>query len=523
MSPSREASAGAASRRDGADKGDDETMTTLFTVQVTENVGFTDKLTTLASLHDIGVRCGYEFRLKPFGGDRSGGGFWSHYDMARMFPVLSPEEAGLPTARVDLSREQVQAAGVGSLSDLRSFIVAQVPSGTGLVVFRGDGVRFLLGKFAWDRSVAMETFHARMRELFRPTYSWPGSQGLRVLLHIRCGDVTDIPLVGPISYRTWDGTTSIARPFWPTPFHGARLVIDTVRALSAPAPVQFRVHTDGYARTRNRVSAAAGHGGTITHRTRDVLLRSIDIHEETAGHLLRAPDVAFSSGESFDSLRQLIDEVQQADLIVVTHAQRMIPKFLALLGPRETVPGMLLLDRSPRQVVAKRAVRMDESVATLITLSGHGDPLSPLRVFLAGSAVPRFPRDVASLVDAEDVGPYCVPEVESLAAKLEAKGFAVEAGAIHRWLAALTDDGPASLAGIARCLPPGDLCAKEAALTEAAKAAERCAAEYRAAIDWARCHGYPQDANALRAEVRRLLGPDAEFQEPDRRAHPRRQ
>ncbi len=490
-------------------------MAKLFTVVVEEGCGFTDQLTKLATVHEIGTRCGYEFRLTPPGGKRSDPGFWQHYDLSRVFPVLTPQEGTLESVTIDFPLERIRATGIDDLSALLRYVTARVPENVRLVVLDSRHTTRLREQLPLDSSPGRESFKAGIRQVFAPKTVWSPSRGLRILVHLRCGDVTDIPLVGPVSYRAWDRGVSIARPFWPTPFLGARLVVDTVRADTAPAPVDFRVFSDGYARTRRLVSRSADIGGSATRATRDILLRAIDIHEEAAGNLFRGADMSFSMGESFDSLERLIDSAQQADLIVITHAQRMIPKFLAALGSRGAGPGVLLLERSARGAKYITTIGMDESVARLITLSPHGDPLAPLRVFLAERATSAIPETVRMAAEQTGAGLYCVPDVESLAARLEHEGHPELAFGVYRRLSLLTDGSPASFSGLARSARAvGDIAVAEDARRRATEAFERYAAGCRGAIKWAEQHGYPHDVQAIVEEARRNAGPDFDLLSP---------
>lgn len=185
-----------------------------------------------------------------------------------------------------------------------------------------------------------------------------------------------------------------------------------------------------------------------------------------------------------ESLGGLIDAAQHADVIVCNASQRLIPKLLAVLDDRDRRPGLLVLDPLRHRLV--RQVRLSERHAWLINLSMHGDPLAPLRAFLAAVANPTRVTAIEAIVEGAGAGAFCIPELEPLAATLEAKGCDAQARAVYEWLSVLSDGSPGSLAGAARCAARlgDDVVAKEYKL-RAAEATTRSVANYRAAITWA--------------------------------------
>lgn len=488
-------------------------MATLFTVQPSARVGFTDQLTTLALIYDVGTRCGYEFRLSPFATPRSGHGLAERYDLTRAFPVFSPNEANLPTVRVELSGAWARTGSVRTPQDLVAVIKKQVPADAGVVVFDLVERERLLLDIAWDESPLMKSFHAGLREVMAPRCPWPAMGILRVLVHLRCGDTADVPLIARLNYRVWGSFFQIARPSLPTPFLGARLAMDVVRERVGTAGAEFRVFSDGYERTARSAARSSGPGGTITPGLAKLLNKALGLHAGAARAMIEADDVTFSMDESLDSLGDLIDAAQEADLIVVTTAQRMIPKLLAALGPRDRRPGLLLLDSHLHRNV--RRVRLDERHARLVTLSAHGDALAPLRAFLAAAADPTGVRIVEQLAEQSGAGTFCIPELEPLAAEFELQGRYADARAVHEWLTVLTDGSPDALGGVSRCANRmGDHAAAEEAGQRAAEAIRRCVAGYRAAIVWAASRGFRHEARALFEEARRIAGPDADLPEP---------
>jgi len=424
-------------------------MTTLFTVVPNANAGFTDQLTTLAWVYDLGTRCGFQFRLTPFTAARSGSDFWSRYDLGRAFPPLSPEESALPRTRVELAGARARDRGVRTPEDLVALVREQMPADARLVVFDISEREVFLRSIVWDESPGMLTFQAGLRRVFAPRHPWSPERGLRVLFHLRCGDTADVPLIGPVNYRAWGDKVRLARPSLATPFVGARLAMDVVRDCVGPSAAEFRVFSDGYERTVRGAMLSAGPGGTITAGLAKLIDRAAGLHAEAARSLMAGADVTFSMGESAESIEGLIDAAQDADLVVFTAAQRMIPKLLAALGDRDRRPGLLLLDPLHHRPV--RQVRLHERQARLITISIHGDPLAPLRAFLAAAADSTPLRTIEPLAERAGAGAFCIPELEPLAAALEAEGSAAEARAVYEWLTILTDGSPGSLAGAARC------------------------------------------------------------------------
>jgi len=482
-------------------------MPILFTVQPSPRAGFTDQLTTLSLVYDIGTRCEYEFRLTPFATPRSGQGVEERYDLTRTFPVFSAEEANLPTVRVELSGASARNRGVRTPWDLVALVKEQVPADARVVVFDVVDRESLLRDIAWDAPPRMTSFHAGLGEALAPRHRWPSTGGLRTLVHLRCGDTADIPLIGRLNYRVRGGFIAIAQPSLPTPFLGARLAMDVVRERSGAARAEFRVFSDGYERTNRMTARSSGPGGTITPGLAKLLNKAIDLHAEAARGMIVGDDVTFSMDESLDSLGDLIDAAQEADLIIVTSAQRMIPKLLAALGPRDRLPGLLLLD--PYMHHSMRRVRLDERHARLITLSAHGDALAPLRAFLDAAADPAGVRSVEPLAATLNAGTFCIPELEPVAVELETQGRHADARAVYEWLTVLTDGSPAALAGVSRCAERmGDHAAAEAAGRRAAEAIARCVAAYRPAILAATKRGLRDDASALFDEARRIVGPD---------------
>lgn len=485
-------------------------MKTLFTVLPHSHAGFTDQLTTLALAHDVGTRCGYEFRLTPFTSLRSDHDFWSRYDLSGSFPVLSTDELTLPRARVELSASRARHRGVRTPQDLVAMVREQVPVGTRMVVIEFTEREHLLKSIAWDDSPGMVSFHAALRKVFAVRQAWTSKRGLRVLLHLRCGDTADVPLIGPVNYRVWGDHVQVARPALATPFLGARLVMDVVRDSLGPAGAEFRVCTDGYGRAARSAVRSAEPGGTITRGLATLMERAIILHEEAARAVIAGDDVTFNMGEGAESIEGLIDAAQQSDLIVVNAAQRLIPKLLAALGDLDRRPGLLVLDPWRHRTV--RQVRLSERHARLINLSSHGDPLAPLRAFLAALADPMPVQTIEAVTEGTGAGVFCIPELESLAAQLESEGNDARARTLYEWVAVLSDGSPRSLAGTARCAARlGDDVAARECMLQAVEATSRSVASYRAAIRWASSRGYRQDAEALLEEARLIVGPDEDL------------
>jgi hypothetical protein len=485
-------------------------MKTLFTVVPKANAGFTDQLTTLALAYDIGTRCGCEFRLTPFTTLRSGHEFWSRYDLSRRFPVLSAEESMLPQARVELTGARARACDARTPQDLVAMVADQMPAGTRMVVIEVTERDFVQKLMRWDESPGMLSFRAELRKVFAPRHAWAPARGLRVLLHLRCGDTADVPLIGPVHYRAWGTHVRVARPALATPFVGARLVMDVVRDLLGPGGAEFRVFTDGYERTAHSMMRSAGTGGTITAGLAKLMERAIGLHGEAARAVMTGEDVTFSAGESLESLDGLIHAAQHADIIVCNAAQRLSPKLLAVLDDRDRRPGLLVLD--PQRHLPVRQVRLSERHVRLINLSMHGDPLAPLRAFLATAADPTRVSAIEAIVEEAGAGAFCIPELEPLAATLEVEGRDAQARAVYEWLGVLSDGSPGSLAGAARCAARlGDDMAAEEYRRRAAEATRCSVANYRAAIAWATSRGYRLDAEALRDEARGIVGPDADL------------
>ena len=202
------------------------------------------------------------------------------------------------------------------------------------------------------------------------------------MAHLRCGDAADIALFPQTGYLAWHRVIARTGEVRQSPFLGLRILIEALRGHIGPRPLRCEVFSDGYARTLELIGEVEGKADGLTPAEAALLRLAVGVHQHTAEVLMQGRGIRAVIGEDLGSLCALLWEAQEADLIVVTGNQRMLAKFLALLGPREHSPAMLLLEADGDQARFVRAAGLTEAHAALITLSPHGDPLAPLFAYL---------------------------------------------------------------------------------------------------------------------------------------------
>ncbi|MCF7990318.1 MAG: hypothetical protein K9M02_07735 [Thiohalocapsa sp.] len=429
----------------------------FFTISITAGVGFTDQLMQFALLYRLGADAGLQFRLTPLHSDRSPPGFWPRYDLGRVFEPADAALLRLPRRTVDVSPKLLGAAGVSGRAGLeaymRSVLWDDAESGPSLAVLqlRGDIREMLVALLETADSAVDRALQARLRRVFAPAADHGETQALRVACHVRCGDAADIAVLPGRAYLAWHRAVSPARETRPNAFIGARATIEALRAQIEPRAMRCAVFTDGYGRTLSLLSPEHADAYGMGASELRMLRSAVGVHADTARAAMTGGGICFREGEDLDTLAALLDAVQQADVILITGNQRMIPKFLAALGQPDRPRALLVMETDAAQVAFVRAARLTETHATLMICSPHGNPLAPLFAYLVHGPKPRPWLRAAELAQENDAGLYCITEVEALAARMESGARRADALALYRWLAVLTDGAPESLAGQARC------------------------------------------------------------------------
>ena len=431
----------------------------IFTVRIPDDVGFTDQLMQLALLYRVGTAAGMAFRMTPLASSRSAPGFWKRFDLGAILPSASPAELALPRQVIDLSPERLLRAGVRDGAGLVELVRAQLPAPGTLAELRLQGEsRTLLTRIVGADPVRFEGGLGRqLQALFAPPPAAARrrpSPELRLLAHVRCGDAADIALFPQTGYLAWHRVIARTGEVRQSPFLGLRILIEALRAHLGTRPLRCEVFSDGYARTLELIGEVEGQADGPTPAEAALLRVAVGVHQHAAEALMQGAGIRAVIGEDLDALCALLWEAQQADLIVITGNQRMLPKFLALLGPRECPPALLLLEADGDQARFMRTAGLTEAHAALITLSPHGDPLAPLFAYLRDGGLGGERARVAALAAEAGIGAYCIPELAQRAGDLEAWGRPEDAAALYDWLAVLTDLGPEALAGLARCRDP---------------------------------------------------------------------
>lgn len=431
-----------------------------FTVALSEEVGFTDQLRQLGILYPIGKAAGLSFRLSPIASRRSGSGFWEHFDPGKVFQLISAEEQSLPRHVIDLSLRRLRRDGIRDAAALLALIRSQIPAQASLIVLdMRQGHRDSLAAFVASDSGLTEharELQAKFQRLFSPTASATNQEGPRLLAHVRCGDVADLALFPQSAYLAYNQTLNATREVRQNPFVGTRLLIDLIRAHIAPDPLRCDLFTDGYARTRELINHWQAEDEGLPPEDVALLHAAIDIHEQTANTLVATPYIRSVLGEDLKSLCDLLEAAQLAELILITGNQRMLPKFLAQLGARARRPAMVLMETTPDDVAYIRAVGLNEQHATLISLSPHANPVSPVLAYLRHRNQPQKSQRIAALAANQGVGLYCLPELERLSQMLTERGQYADAADVYEWLAELTGQHPSYLQARLGCLRAAD-------------------------------------------------------------------
>ncbi len=322
---------------------------TIFTAWIPDDVGFTDQLMQLALLYRVGTAAGMAFRMTPLASSRTPPGFWQRFDPGRILPTASPADLALPRrphrplARAVAGRGRVRRSGAGGPG-----AHAQLPPPGTLGELRLQGEsRGLLTRITGADAVRFEGgLGQQLRALFAPPPAAARrrpSPELRLLAHLRCGDAADIALFPQTGYLAWHRviarTGEVRGGRVPRPAHPDRGPARAHRA----APPALR----GLQRRLRPHPGVDRRGGRQGRRPHPCRSRPVTPRRRRPPAHRRGPHAGQSTaviGEDLGSLCALLWEAQEADLIVVTGNQRMLAKFLALLGPREHSPAMLLLE-----------------------------------------------------------------------------------------------------------------------------------------------------------------------------------
>jgi len=425
----------------------------IFTISISDHVGFTDQLMQLALFYRIGTAAGLSFRLIPFGSSRSPHGFWDVFDLRKVFDVASERERNMPVQAIELSPERLQREKVSTGADLVKLVQLQLGDKGKRIQFslRQANRALLVKLLALNETTFKDDLEARLQAVFASREDRSASGALRMVSHIRCGDAADIAVLPNIAYIAWGSRMSMAPEVRQNPFIGARITVEAVRQALAPRQVDCAFYTDGYERTKELLISQENAVRAFTPGEAALISVAIAVHDRVAQAMMTGDGITFSSGETLESLVKLLHAVQQADLITITGNQRMLPKFLAVLGARNVRPAVLLLEKSSAQARFVRGAGLTEAHAVLITLSSHGNALAPLFAYLRHGSNSSSLEKVARIAAGHRAGLFCIPEIEEVALRLEQQGAMPEALALYDWLTELTDGSRESYAGKARC------------------------------------------------------------------------
>ena len=364
-----------------------------FTVH-TGQQGFTDQIMQLSAFYKLGRACGLPFYYAPFISDRSQplvadsecnetlSSYQDVYDFLGVNTFFNAQEVlafnDESTFEVNLSDAILEKEGISSFELLASYVKSKVTKQvlrtktkkTWLVILRMDRARPKPGKtkrqfFALiNSSPKANKFSIDFRSIYererlnKPVKNIFKQGSSKVLIHIRQGDTsvlktpwnTFIPVDGrrPDSLKETDTLEEIRNRYHDKFVDSIFTSSDYYRFLKSfqshctNSPLSTCVFSDGYRRAVDRVILNAPKMSLSNEQIQKLKKQRDTVDNEAFSEFLEDKDISCHIGESALSLYQLIDSALNADVIITSAQQRMLPKLIANYAPKKGAAVIVL-------------------------------------------------------------------------------------------------------------------------------------------------------------------------------------
>jgi len=364
---------------------------TTFTIRIHLG-GFTDQLFQFSTFYKLGRSLGYEYVHSPFRSLRSSAAVFDYLGFDSLF--VEPGRwarirRSLKTRlarKIDIALNDriLAAAGVASFGALQEYVRRTVRD-------HAAGRSRVHVRFSWEPGRASRKFfgwvHAAIDDMpdgldLRSAYEAqrsarpgpssfpPGHVG--VLVHIRQGDTaivptpwgTYIPLREPGAIREHSNLDEHLADSVVQPAEFKSFVDRFYRAWKGD-PMSVVVSSDGFQRAFQQVLTQADRLGWSPTARAEFQRAGLAYDALQFEPFSRIPNARVIVGESDDNLFELIDAALAADIVIIGHQQKMIPKLLANYSDRSRRTVVILLYKGPHIPDVQR-VDLTERKAALI-------------------------------------------------------------------------------------------------------------------------------------------------------------
>jgi hypothetical protein len=460
----------------------------VYTVRVNDDVGFGDQINQFVLLHTLGQCLGRRFVYTPLSNRRSAADIFARIPLATLFAerIDAAEHAGRPvvTFGVADAAGEALAAPQAWLADLRRRADAAAGADS-ILELRLAGDRGPL--WALVNRVAPEPADALRRRLHALVAGaaaadlFPADARIRVLVHIRQGDVATVPTPWDCDIVLWHQRAALAPP---RRTHELRFIRALMRHLAAEyrdEGIAFAVFSDGYQRTR-RLAAERLAGQGFFSDTQMALIDDLIVEQEAELALFAGlPRTRAFLGEETDHLVRLVAGITAADLVIANDAQRMTAKMIGAFGG-ERPRGLAVIGRDGRHDFYHREGIRTENGTAFIPIAWPDFSIEPLRRFIDAAVIRRTApaaSDTAGLPP--PAARYNAAEWARCGMRLEAEGRLAEALLAFEQQAALTG-GLGALEARSRLLAALGREEEAAALLEGERARRAAQADLAAAL-----------------------------------------
>lgn len=365
----------------------------FFSIQ-TGQQGFTDQMMQLSAFYKLGRACGFPFYFIPFESNRSLplvadlecdetlSSYQSVYDFLGVNTFFNAQENAMfsekNTFEVNLSDAIVKREGISNFELLVKYVQGKVAervssdkkNGPWLAILRMDRAKPEPGKGKRQffsiihKSTKADKFSIDFRSLYdserlnKPVKSIFKQGHSKVLIHIRQGDTsvlktpwnTFIPVDGrrPDFLQEASTLEEVRNRYHDKFVDSIFTSSDYYQFLKGfqshciSSPLSVGVFSDGYRRAVDRVVLSAREMSLSNEQIQELKEQRDTVDSEAFSEFLEDKDISCHIGESALSLYQLIDSALNADVIVTSAQQRMLPKLIANYAPKEGAAVIVL-------------------------------------------------------------------------------------------------------------------------------------------------------------------------------------
>ena len=310
------------------------------------NVGVTDQIFRWKLLFNVGALMKWQYQHRKIANKRSSETIVDHIGLNLFFSGKvenSPKVSEI--LNLNLGAKTLERNNVRDLRDLTNYLQKKLKNNQGVKKITLDahcgGHRKLAGILLQKDPSKLKEAHPieksiRKRITRKNNWEMNENENLRVLIHMRLGDTANIKTPWGVlgGYRGQQCRTD------PSHFY---YFIDQLKKNVKNARPSIRVFSDGYERICQREIERLANSDQNQKKCQFVRAECalMETHLRATANLIGHETFI---GENDNNLQMLLSSTAQADLIVTSSQQRMIPKLLWIIGIRERKPTLVILE-----------------------------------------------------------------------------------------------------------------------------------------------------------------------------------